>query len=344
LWTAECERLRIYVNNSAKNHVETLAKIDEINVLRLKANEKRNAKVLEQRTMWTNYTDSNLTSIWSTTVNNCSDKRILKLLDEAKEKDPEFSLDETNELHQTALHVAAVNGQHALAKILLKQGAKTNLSDADMRTPLHEAAAAGWSALVKTLVEAGANIMTPDSYGDLPIHLAAEKNYYGICKTLINADTDASKISLAHKNSRGKRCIDLCKHDWLKAEFNKYEGMVQIVLDEREKRESELATLDVDSDYGGPEIDDSMLLSNDSSRLIDGDSSVFGSRLEEENSNTNMTTGSIVSRASSVSSRKSRTSSSIGRESAATAQKSDGLPGLVDKKKSSKIGFGAFGL
>ena len=57
-----------------------------------------------------------------------------------------------------------------------------------------------------------------------------------------------------------------------------------------------------------------------------------------------MTTGSIVSRASSVSSRKSRTSSSIGRESAATAQKSDGLPGLVDKKKSSKIGFGAFGL
>ena len=76
------------------------------------------------------------------------EERLLKVTDElSQEKDSEFSLDETNELHQTALHVAAVNGQLALVKILLKQGAKPNLSDSDMRTPLHEAAAAGWSAI-----------------------------------------------------------------------------------------------------------------------------------------------------------------------------------------------------
>ena len=335
LWTAECERLRIFVNNSAKKQEEALIKVNEINTVRTEAMEKRKLKKIEQQTAWVSYLDSTVTNLWSTTIHKCSNARVLELLTEAQEKDSEFSLDETNELHQTALHVAAVNGQHALVKLLLKQGAKPNLSDSDMRTPLHEAAAAGWSALVTTLVEAGANVMASDSYGDLPIHLAAKQNYFGICKTLINADADANKLSLAHKNTRGRRGIDVCQHDWLKTEFQKYEDAVEIVLKERAQREAELAKMEVGSDFGdGPEVDDSMLLSNDNSRIMDGGSSSYGgSRVEEESSI--VTNGSTLSRASSRASRDSRGSRMSQKKSDKTTSKK-GLPKVL-------MG-GAFGL
>ena len=177
------------------------------------------------------------------------------------------------------MHVAAVNGQHALIKLLIAQGASPGLSDADMRTPLHEAASAGWSALVQTLLGAGVNVRTADSYGDLPIHLAAEKGYFGICRMLIEGDGE-DKLSLAHKNSRGRRAIDRCtkKHEWVIPLFEKHEEAMQKVLEERKKRDAELASLTADDRLldEGPAIDDSMLLSNDNSEIFEG------SRIEED--------------------------------------------------------------
>ena len=40
-----------------------------------------------------------------------SDSRFDDLLHEAKEADPEFSINETNELHQSCLHIAATTWQ-----------------------------------------------------------------------------------------------------------------------------------------------------------------------------------------------------------------------------------------
>ena len=278
-WTEECKRLRIHVNKSSEKHQKVLDKIEEIRKARVAKGATQNVKVTEQRDAWTKYIDSSMNSIWSTSIRSCSDERILELLETAKKNNSEFSLDETNELHQTVMHVAAVNGQHALIKLLIAQGASPGLSDADMRTPLHEAASAGWSALVQTLLGAGVNVRTADSYGDLPIHLAAEKGYFGICRMLIEGDGE-DKLSLAHKNSRGRRAIDRCtkKHEWVIPLFEKHEEAMQKVLEERKKRDAELASLTADDRLldEGPAIDDSMLLSNDNSEMFEG------SRIEED--------------------------------------------------------------
>ena len=277
-FTKECERLRKYVAASSVRHVESMAKQTKLRQAWSSAEEERSTQEAVKKTEWREYNDARMTSLWSSTVTKVSESRVSELLDlemkKASEGGGEFSLDETNELHQTALHVAAVQGNHSVAKLLLRSGASVNLCDADMRTPLHEAAAAGWSSLVDTLLSSGATVRSADSYGDLPLHLAAAKGYVGICRALLKADTDSeggSKLSLAHANSRGRRPIDVCVHDWIRPMLQEHEESIQAILKERKGREAELAKMDADSDFGdGPEssvVDDSMLLSNDVSRV-----------------------------------------------------------------------------
>ncbi|HKS06136.1 MAG TPA: ankyrin repeat domain-containing protein [Gemmatimonadaceae bacterium] len=75
----------------------------------------------------------------------------------------------------TALHWAAMNGDAALAKMLIVAGARLEAQTRNANyTPLHLAARAGASATVKLLADAGANVnAATTSGGTTPLHFAA---------------------------------------------------------------------------------------------------------------------------------------------------------------------------
>ena len=77
-----------------------------------------------------------------------------------------------NEIGFTPLHVAADNGQLAIAKILLKNGANVNDQNKYESTPLHLSAFKGDAEMVQLLLENGARKETKESFGRTPYELA----------------------------------------------------------------------------------------------------------------------------------------------------------------------------
>ena len=74
----------------------------------------------------------------------------------------------------TALHVAAANGNVEMVKLLLKNNASVNIKAPNYgKTPLHEACEIyeGNPEVVRLLLDAGAKVDTRDDRGYLPIHL-----------------------------------------------------------------------------------------------------------------------------------------------------------------------------
>ncbi len=280
-WKIKCEGFRkILKENYEANEVPVQNLILEKSVARDAMRNEQQARVHFHHDRWTSVLDCRITSIWDAACHSCSNERFDTLLEEALEKDPEFSLDETNEMHQTCLHIAVLQGRHSVVKRLIEGGAGLGHRDSDARTALHEAAECGWSAIVTTLLKAGASPNFADGYGDLPIHLAARKGYYGICRSLIDADT-VSKSSLAAKNSRGRRAIDICQNEWLRTLFARHEDAAQSVLKAEQEAEEALRLEFEDSDAEDAELD-----------------GVFGPEVDED----------IVARNSRVSSRHSKSS------------------------------------
>ncbi|MBM3889157.1 MAG: hypothetical protein FJ388_08525, partial [Verrucomicrobia bacterium] len=70
------------------------------------------------------------------------------------------------------LHVAAMDGQRALAELLLRRGADVGAADRDGLTPLHWAAVAGQAAVMDDLLARGADPNAASKDGIRPIHLA----------------------------------------------------------------------------------------------------------------------------------------------------------------------------
>ncbi len=66
----------------------------------------------------------------------------------------------------TPLHVAAVCGQEAVARLLIREGADIESLTDRGETPLHWAALGGRSIIVELLIEAGANVNASDQRGE----------------------------------------------------------------------------------------------------------------------------------------------------------------------------------
>lgn len=60
--------------------------------------------------------------------------------------------------HQTALHIAAQQGNVNLINLLLSYGAHVNGGTVDLMTPLHEASFGGHPQAVETLIAEGAEV------------------------------------------------------------------------------------------------------------------------------------------------------------------------------------------
>ncbi len=83
---------------------------------------------------------------------------------------------------------AAMSGDVATVKALLKSGADVNAALGDGVTGLHWAARQGHEELATTLIVAGANVKATTRFGAItPLHLAAERGAGGIVTALLKA-------------------------------------------------------------------------------------------------------------------------------------------------------------
>jgi ankyrin repeat protein len=110
--------------------------------------------------------------------------------------------------NQTALHLAANNGNLELVKLLIEKGADVNAKTNDDATPLHVAANNDNLELVKLLIENDADVNAKTNKGATPLHMAAVNGHFDIAKLLIENDAkvnektndDATPLHVAANN------------------------------------------------------------------------------------------------------------------------------------------------
>ena len=100
-----------------------------------------------------------------------------------------------NKAGQTCLHIAAINGDIELIKLLAEAGCNVDIQDKNRRTALHEAAERNKIDIVDYLIKKGANINLKCNFGWTPLHLAVKSsNAIIISKLLVLPNIDTSII------------------------------------------------------------------------------------------------------------------------------------------------------
>src|SRR5687767_2791450 len=91
---------------------------------------------------------------------------------------------------------AAMLGDSAAVRALLKQGEDVNAAQGDGMTALHWAARKGDAELVQMLVYAGANVKATTRLGAYtPLYLAAQAGKTDVIATLLAAGADATVVT-----------------------------------------------------------------------------------------------------------------------------------------------------
>jgi ankyrin repeat protein/TPR repeat protein len=92
----------------------------------------------------------------------------------------------------TALHLAALEGQAAVAQLLLAAGAQVNAPGLREETPLHMAMYDGHRELAELLLASNANVNARNTAGETPLHLAARKGHRELAELLLEHQADAN--------------------------------------------------------------------------------------------------------------------------------------------------------
>ena len=74
---------------------------------------------------------------------------------------------------ESPLHLAAGAGHLHICRILLEDGCRHDVEDAQGSTPMHYAASQGHAAVVRCLIDVRADVNCEDRYRNLPLHRAA---------------------------------------------------------------------------------------------------------------------------------------------------------------------------
>jgi ankyrin repeat protein len=97
----------------------------------------------------------------------------------------------------TALHIAAAEGQIETATVLLKRDAPVNRMNQGKATPLHLATATGHLEMAVLLIGYNADVNARDSEGRTPLAVAADARQLEIVKVLIAANADVNQADKA---------------------------------------------------------------------------------------------------------------------------------------------------
>lgn len=92
-----------------------------------------------------------------------------------------------NQYGRTPLHSAVRNGNPEVVQKLLECGAIVTEKDKDGQTPMHTAVRNGHAIIVKKLLECGASATEPDNEGLTPVHIAAVEDKIEALKALMVA-------------------------------------------------------------------------------------------------------------------------------------------------------------
>jgi ankyrin repeat protein len=111
---------------------------------------------------------------------------IVSLLIEKEEAD----INKEDKQGNTALHIAVLNRQVAIAKLLMQHGAAVNIACKDGWTPLYHATLTNQSKIVRLLIKYGANLNIKCEDGLTPLHVATINKQVEIVKLLIEHGAD----------------------------------------------------------------------------------------------------------------------------------------------------------
>jgi len=123
------------------------------------------------------------------------DKRLVRLLLEngadarAREAAGSYLM-----LGRTALHLAALQGNVEIARLLIQCGASVNEIYTGYRTPLHEAASRGHSSITMLLLQKGATVDACDESRYRPLHAACMAGSYDVARLLLQRGANIHSV------------------------------------------------------------------------------------------------------------------------------------------------------
>lgn len=98
----------------------------------------------------------------------------------------------TDWLGTSPLHLAALNGHHDIAEILMRSGCSKDARTKVDKTPLHLAATEGHSALVEVLLRTGAEVDSKDMLKMTPLHWAVQRGCEDSVEVLLRYGADVN--------------------------------------------------------------------------------------------------------------------------------------------------------
>src|ERR1035437_7523263 len=98
--------------------------------------------------------------------------------------DPKLATARTED-GSTALHLAALDGHSAIARLLLDSKAQVNARGLREETPLHMAMYDGHREVVEVLLAGQADVNAQNTAGETPLHVAARKGHRGLVALLL---------------------------------------------------------------------------------------------------------------------------------------------------------------
>src|SRR3569833_3065415 len=107
--------------------------------------------------------------------------------------------------NRTPLSLAAEDGHDAVARLLLKKGAKIETTNEAGETPLSIAAAYRQEAITRLLLEGGAEVEGSDMGSETPLSLATSAGHEAVARLLI--ENGAKILSDSDRKARHEQAI-----------------------------------------------------------------------------------------------------------------------------------------